>query len=119
MVVFLAAAAAGVKLGTLRARAPVHNAAPVLSRAEWRARTPVARAAPVLWPVDTLDDPDEHFVHVHGIPWELGNDETIAALRPMIPSCDIVEATLPLDKRARSTSRVLLRLIDPLFFFAP
>jgi tRNA pseudouridine-54 N-methylase len=28
----------------------------------------------------------------------------------MLPSCEIIEATLPLDKRARSTSRVLLRL---------
>ena len=50
-------------------------------------------------------------MHVHGIPWELGTEDAVAALRPMLPpDCSIVEAVLPLDKRARTTSRALLRL---------
>ena len=60
--------------------------------------------------VPVLEYPFEHFVHVHGIPWELGADEAVAALSPMLPTCNIVEAMLPLDKRARTTGRVLLRL---------
>lgn len=73
----------------------------------WLPARAIARVR-VLAPV--LEYPFEHFVHVHGIPWELGADEAVAALSPMLPMCNIVEAMLPLDKRARTTGRVLLRL---------
>ena len=77
------------------------------SSAAWLPARAIARVR-VLTPV--LEYPFEHFVHVHGIPWELEADEAVAALSPMLPMCNIVEAMLPLDKRARTTGRVLLRL---------
>ena len=74
-----------------------------------RACSPVARAKPVLWPLDVQHEADEHFVHVHGIPWEL--DNVAEALAPFLPPVyTIVETVLPLDKRARTTGRALLRL---------
>ena len=95
--------------------AGVHDAAlfgsPVTAsgRKGARATPPVARAKPVLWPLDIQHDADEHFIHVHGIPWELADVKT--ALTPMIPTTyTIVDTVLPLDKRARTTGRALLRL---------
>ena len=56
-------------------------------------------------------DPSEHFVHVHGIPWELDTEAARAVLCPMLPTgAHVIETMLPLDKRARTTSRVYLRL---------
>ena len=52
-----------------------------------------------------------YFLHVHGLPWELGNAEVAAALTPMLPAgVQIAALQLPLDKRARTMGRALLQL---------
>lgn len=51
------------------------------------------------------------YLHVHGIPWELSAADVVAKLTPMLPhGITITETLLPLDRRARTTGRVLLQL---------
>lgn len=74
---------------------PLHS-----SPAGWRARC-----------VRMHDAETECVVHVHGLPWELSGPEAAAVLQPLLPSrYTLVDAILPLDKRARNTGRALLRL---------
>lgn len=83
---------------------------PIFSPTSSRTRQIIARAEPELWPLETFDE-DDHFVHLFGIPWELSNDDVHEAITPMLPpACNILDSVLPLDKRARTTGRAMLRL---------